>query len=320
MAEGKIRNTNHIIEEKSLRFLQTVFPIEWVQRKMEPDYGIDIDLELFDYEEGICVTLGEHVFLQVKGTESPEYATIKPIGQQMYTKKELEEKEIPVLKFVIDVPLLKLVERMGSTIPVLLVVVDLKEQVPYYICLNDYVHNILPYRTNDYKNQDTVTIYIPKENVLEPKIASWYGKRAKLYGLFQELLTLSDNVILYNANHKVDAMMRNLRTIALSDAWSVSKYWAALEVLQNQMEEMLENNMLNECGKNLIENIIKEGEHPLTKMVNYGAEPIPIPVLLAAQATSCDVFLNQVKATGAMFENNVRHMGLPTQVNWMISH
>ena len=103
MAEGKIRNRTHIIEAKSLRFLQNLFPSEWVQRKMEPDYGIDIDLELFDYEDGDCVTLGEHVFLQVKGTESLELATINPIGAQIYTKKELEEKQLPVLKFAVDV-------------------------------------------------------------------------------------------------------------------------------------------------------------------------------------------------------------------------
>ena len=40
MAEGKIRDKNHIIEAKSLLFLQNLFPNEWVQRKMDPDYEI----------------------------------------------------------------------------------------------------------------------------------------------------------------------------------------------------------------------------------------------------------------------------------------
>lgn len=320
MADGKIRNNTHITEAKSLLFLQTVFPVEWVQRKMDPDYGIDIDLELFDYEDDVCVTLGEHVFLQIKGTESPEYADIKPIGKQIYTEKELDEKQISVLKFAVDVPLLKLVERMGSTIPVLLVVVDLKEKVPYYVCLNDYVHNVLHYRSKDYKQQDTVTIYIPKENVLKPNDALWYGKRAKLYGLFQELLTLSDDVHLNNANHKVDKMASRLKTIALSDAWSVCKYWPALANLQNQLKQMLENNMLTENGMHLLNHLVKEGEEPSKKWVHYDEEPMPITALLAAQADSCDTFLDQVHAVGAMSENNVRHMGLPTQVNWMLSN
>lgn len=320
MAEGKIRDNNHIIEEKSLLFLKTLFPIEWVQRKMEPDYGIDIDLELFDYEDDVCVTLGEHVFLQVKGTESPEYATITPVGEQLYTKKELEDKQISVLKFVIDVPLLKLVERMGSTIPVLLIVVDIKENVAYYVCLNDYVRNVLPYRPHDYKKQDSVTIYIPKENILKPGVASWYGKRVKLYGLFQELLTLADNVRLYNEGHKVSAVEQCLRIIANSDAWSVCKHWPALEGLRKKLKKMLENNMVTEAGKHLLEHLVKEGEDPATKMVCYGIDTMPIPALVAAQAASCDEYLDQAKAISAGFENHIRHMWLPTQTNWMFTH
>lgn len=319
MAEGKIRSNTHIIEAKSLLCLQTVFPIDWVQRKMEPDYGIDIDLELFDYEDDVCVTLGEHVFLQVKGTESPEYTDIKPIGEQIYTKKELEEKQVSVLKFTIDVPLLKLVERMGSTIPVLLVVVDLKEQVPYYVCLNDYVHNVLHHLSNDYKKQKTITIYVPKENILKPNVALWYGKRAKLYGLFQEIFTLSDDVNLYNIDHKVDAMARRLKTIALSDAWSVCKYWPALANIQKQLKDMLENNMISDTGMHLLNRLVKDGEDPSTKFICY-YECTPVTALLAAQAHSCDTFLDQAHAVGGMFENNIRHMGLPTQVNWMRSY
>lgn len=320
MAEGKIRDNNHIIEEKSLLFLKNLFPIEWVHRKMDPDYGIDIDLELFDYEDDVCVTLGEHAFLQVKGTESPEYATITPAGKQLYTKKELEDKQISVLKFVVDVPLLKLVERMGSTIPVLLVVVDLREQVAYYVCLNDYVSNVLPYRARNYKKQDTVTIYIPKENVLSPGVASWYGKRAKLYGLFQELLTLADNVRLYNEGHKVQTVEQRLKTITDSDAWSVCKYWPALKELHKQLKTMLENNMINEKGTHLLAHLVKEGEDPSTEMVYYGIDPMPIPALVAAQAASCDEFLDQAKGVSAVFENHVRHMWLPTQINWMYTH
>ncbi len=320
MANGKIMHPNHILEAKSLLFLQNIFPIQWVQRKMERDYGIDIDLELFDYEDDVCVTLGEHIFLQVKGTESPNYATINPIGEQLYTEKELTEKQIPVLKFVLDVPLITLVERMGSAIPVLLSIVDLSEGVAYYVCLNDYVRNVLPYAESDYREQKKVTIYIPRENVLSPQVASWYGKRSKLYGLFQELLTLADNVQFCNASHKVDVVAKRLRVLSSSDAWSACSQWPALEGLHNQLKEMLANNMMSKVGKNVLARLVKDGEDPLVKMLQYGHEPRPINALLAAQAQSCDIFLDQAMAVGAMFENHVRHMGLPTQVNWMLSH
>ena len=320
MAEGKIRDKNHIIETRSLLFLQNLLPDEWVQRKMDPDYGIDLDLELFDYEENVCVTLGEHIFLQVKGTEALKYATIKPVGKQIYTKKELDKMQVPVLKFVVDVSLMKLVERMGSAIPVLLIVVDITSQIAYYICLNDYVRNVLLYRSSNYRNQDSITIYIPKENIFTPSVASWYGKRAKLYGLFQELLTLADNIRLYNEDHKVNAVERCLKIIATSDAWSVCKHWPALEELHKQLNIMCENNMISETGERLLKRLVKESEDPTSQIVHYGINPLPIPALVAAQAASCDDFLDKAKAISALFEDNIRHAGLPTQVNWMRKH
>lgn len=319
MADGKIRDNNHIIEAKSLLFLQSIFPVEWVQRKMEPDYGIDVDIELFDYESDVCVTLGEHVFLQVKGTTKPNYTQIKPAGKVLYTNKELDKMQISVLKFVVDVPLLKLVERMGSAVPVLLVVVDIYEQIAYYVCLNDYIHNVLKYRIDDYREYDNVTIYIPQENVLKPSVVSWYGKRTKLYGLFQELLTLADNVQYCDAKQKVDIMERNLKIIASSDAWGVCKQWSALEQIRQQLDAMLENNMISEIGKHMLEKIMHEGENVMEQTVQYGSENMMISALLCAQAVSCDAFLNQAQAVAAMFENNVRHMGLPTHINWVLS-
>ena len=320
MADGKIRHKNHIIEDKTYRFLQDLFPDEWVQRKLTPDYGIDIDLELFGFENDDCVTLGEHIFLQVKGTESAVFGTINPVGKQLYTEKELADMQIPVLKFSLDVSLLKMVERMGSAIPVLLTVVDLTTQVAYYICLNDYVRHILSQRIPDYRNQESVTVYIPTSNILRPETVSWYGKRAKLYGLFQELLTLADDVQYMNANHKIDVVSTRLTMIASSDAWNADKNWPLLNGIRIQLTEMLHNDMINMAGKGLLDGFVKEGEDPSSVMVHYGSEPDPVSAYTAAKAISCDTFLDQAKAVCAAFENNVRHMGLPTQVNWMLSH
>ena len=86
------------------------------------------------------------------------------------------------------------------------------------------------------------------------------------------------------------------------------------------MEEMLNNNMLNEAGEHMLDRLVKEGEDPSMQMVQHGCEPVPISALLASQAISCNSFLDQVKAAGAMFENHVRHMGLPTQVSWLLAH
>lgn len=37
MPDGKVRHPNHIIDQQACRFLQGVFPVEWVQRTMSPD-------------------------------------------------------------------------------------------------------------------------------------------------------------------------------------------------------------------------------------------------------------------------------------------
>jgi len=323
MANGKIRHSNHIVDQQACRYLQSILPSEWVQRTMNPDYGLDIDLELFGYENDVCVTLGEHVYLQVKGTEHASYGTVHPFGNLFYEEDESKEFNWPVLKFSLDVSELLLVERMGAAIPVLLVVVDLQKKQAFYVCLNDYIRCVLPYQNPEFRKQDTVTVYIPIDNVLTLEtsdICLWYGKRAKLYGLFQELLTLSDNVQYLNANHKVGVMKRHLEKIVKSDAWSVCKRWMALEELRKQLEDMLKSDMVNEAGKRMLDRLVEKGEDPSSKVVQYGSEPTQISALLASQAISCDTFLDQAKAVGAIFENHIRHMGLPTQVNWMISH
>lgn len=74
MAEGKIRTSQHITGDRAVKIIKDrILPPEWVVREMTPDYGIDLDVELFDYENDKCVTLGEHIFVQAKGTESPTY-------------------------------------------------------------------------------------------------------------------------------------------------------------------------------------------------------------------------------------------------------
>ena len=67
MADGKVRHSNHIIDSRAIQFIQNKLPVEWVTRQMHPDYGIDLDLELFGYENEKYITHGEHVFFTSKG-------------------------------------------------------------------------------------------------------------------------------------------------------------------------------------------------------------------------------------------------------------
>ena len=58
MVEGKIRTSQHITGDRAVKIIKDrILPPEWVVREMTPDYGIDLDVELFDYENDKCVTL-----------------------------------------------------------------------------------------------------------------------------------------------------------------------------------------------------------------------------------------------------------------------
>ena len=195
MANGKIRSEKHILGEQAVMYIQNdVIPAEWVVRQMNPDYGIDLDLELFDYDNNQCITLGEHLFMQVKGTKSPNYGKMK-----------VEGGNIDVIKYQLEVDELELVEKMGSAFPVLLVIVDLNKPCAYQICLNDYIKLVLPNQKPNYKMQKSVIINIPLENeVSSANIDSlkWYSKRIKLYSMFHEMLVdIEDSKYMQNEQY-----------------------------------------------------------------------------------------------------------------------
>ena len=246
MANGKIRHNNHIVDQQACRYLSSVLPSEWVQRTMNPDYGLDIDLELFGYENDECVTLGEHVYLQIKGTENASYGTIPPFGNDLYNDENEEPYAWPVLKFKIEVAELLLVERMGAAVPVLLVVVDLQNNQAFYVCLNDYIRCVMPYQNPEFRKQDTVTIYIPTDNVLSletSEICLWYGKRAKLFSLFLEVYAMVDNANYLGAIELIEMMETRFAELIHNDAWRASEHWGWLNVTYGMMKEMYQNNM-----------------------------------------------------------------------------
>lgn len=317
MANGKIRHSNHLIDQQACRYLQQILPSEWVQRTMNPDYGLDIDLELFDYEDGVCVTLGEHVYLQVKGTEHANYGTVHPFGELFYSDEEADKFDWQVLKFSIDVSELLLVERMGAAIPVLLIVVDLQKKQAFYVCLNDYIKCVLPYQTPAFRKQETVTIYIPTDNVLTAETAGiclWYGKRAKLFSLFLEILAMVDNARYLSTAEMIAMIKGRISELICSDAWHASEHWGLLESIHDLMVEMHQNTMINKAGKRILEAESSVGNDPKKSIAEYKGEYIT--AFVAAQAFSCQHFLEQISVTACIFEDDIRHVGLPTKNNW----
>ena len=155
MGYGKTRPMSHIKGEQGVKILKEIFPASWVVREYSPDYGIDLDVEIFEEHNGHFRTTGEHIYFQVKATESPNFDTIK-ITPRFNVEKDYkyfsgEIKTIKVIKFIIDTDLLFTVEKMGSAVPVILSVVDLTTKNAYFICLNDYIEKIIVPENSDYE-------------------------------------------------------------------------------------------------------------------------------------------------------------------------
>lgn len=190
------------------------------------------------------MTKGEHVFFQVKATDSIEKVPYK-IYLRMNIEKEYRDVsgdpiEIEVIKFVLDTDLLFTVETMGSAVPVLLTVVDLSTENIYFVCLNDYIEKVLIPEDADYTNKDHKTIYIPAANLLNSefgtKVVEWYGKRGKLYALFNKIHYQAHELQYcpdYEITERVDHF---LKILMKSDAWSAGEYWGILDELRSEAE------------------------------------------------------------------------------------
>lgn len=321
MENGKIRHSNHMIDARAIQFLQNIFPVEWVARTIQPDYGIDLDLELFDYENDQCVTLGEHVFLQVKGTTNPTYSQCHLFGNAREAAAFGDPNtKIDVINYSLEVPMLNLVERMGSSLPVLLVVVDLKSTNAYYICLNDYIRHVLPHQAPDYRTQGHVTIHIPKENILSEDDLRWYGKRVKVCSLMQEILAAKDDSCYARGVDLVESMRSLVNRIQSNDAWNARSHWGFMLVLYRKLQELITNGMYDQEGENWAKLGVPNSDDWKNTTLYVGSEERLESGLICAQESSCLRFLDLCSAMVSSFENDARHWGLPTYFWWAISH
>ena len=261
----KRRPNAHIIGESAVDLFKSIVPRSWVVRDYEPDYGIDLDIELFS--ERTKGTLGEHVLVQVKGVES---ANIRKLRIQNLPHVNLSNQkaevglETDVVQHQIETSLLATVEEMGSAVPVLLSVVDLAQHKAYLICLNDYIEKIILPTNPDYQRQASITINIPITNVLEAdhgcEIIAWYGKRAKLYAFFNivnnQLNELEHSV---GTNEKINLAKRFAQTLGRLDVWSAAQFWAILTTYKEELVHFYLNG-IPKYGLVLLEKAKEAGE------------------------------------------------------------
>jgi len=198
MAKKKQRVLQHIMEDESYQIIKNLLPKEHVVREFNrPDYGIDIVIELFDkIDDKTSETLGEFIYAQVKSVQSLEVKREKVFSVANVAKGSWKEDrskyaEIDVVKYSFDTNSLYTISTLGSSVSVLLFLVDIQSKDAYFICLNDYIDKIILPQNREYSNQETVTIKIPvlnslKNGSISNSALNFYGKRAKLLAAFSK--------------------------------------------------------------------------------------------------------------------------------------
>ncbi|MCA0998626.1 DUF4365 domain-containing protein [Alloyangia pacifica] len=129
---AKRRVENHLKEDASEVLVSSLLPEEWVIRKLHPDYGVDVTVEVFERQGQQIPTMGEFLFVQLKSTTSLKRG-IEPIRPRGNVEKGVDlqdreaEHELDVVRFVVDSDTIDNARLMGPSTPLMLFVCDLTE-------------------------------------------------------------------------------------------------------------------------------------------------------------------------------------------------
>lgn len=256
---GKRRPNSHIIGEDAVRILERLFPKEWVIREYTPDYGIDLNIELFEKIEEKCyITKGEHVFFQVKGKESLNRKSLR-----MNSENGDDYFCMEVVSLSVDTELLSMVEKMGNAVPVLLVVVDTTKEEAYFVCLNDYIEKIIVRENPQYFSRKTITINIPIHNCVNDssgiKLIEWYGKRAKLYAFFNKINCQSRDLSYCLKKDYIKLTEQFVKELGRLDVWSAANYFPLLKNMKKEFDYFLKHKN-TKIGMEALESRIQSGK------------------------------------------------------------
>lgn len=246
----KERAKSHLNEEKSRTIFRQALPTEWVFRDYSPDYGIDLSIELFSEINGKYYTQGEHIYIQLKSIENPIAKKMQISARYNIEKSPVtetptsnESHEIEVIKYKIETSLLETVEKMGSAVPVLLILVNVETQDVLYICLNDYIEKVIIPEKPQYFQQKTIVLNIPTKNIINKStgkfIIEWYAKRPKLFAFFNKVSYQYHE--LQHSNGDMKLINHFATIIARLDAWSAAKFFPALDDVKADFFYFLEH-------------------------------------------------------------------------------
>jgi hypothetical protein len=319
---AKQRGETHLKEDDSEGLVKSFLPSEWVTRKLHPDYGVDITVEVFERQANGIPTMGEFLFVQLKGTAGIK-RKVEPIRvrgnveKAFDTQKGKVEYELDTITFIVDTDTIDNARLMGPSTPLMLFVCDLTDREVYFVCLTDYYDKVLEPRGISLSAQSTVTVVIPASNRLSAahsvEIMRFFAARAKLYAMFnlaQFQYREIRHILPDFSNHEhfadidsnfalIERFAQRLRAMPI---WDRELPWALLPHYRDRLNLILKN--------------IAAGALPLIKdgieVFMHGDDKAIAP--LFEFHNLCSTSWEQFSAIGQTFEDLVREWFLPTFV------
>lgn len=136
------RPRTHVVESSSLKVFNNVIVDEWLVRELtEQDYGIDLQLEIFENSQAT----GKILQIQLKGSDAPSYDKTAPFVTYYGIKSS-------TINYWSSLP-----------IPVIFVFVDTNTKDCFYCNINHYIRD----NYNDFKKQNLHNIKIPTSQILQ---------------------------------------------------------------------------------------------------------------------------------------------------------
>ncbi len=269
MNRSKRKPESHIIGEEAVKIVKSRLPIEWTIRELTPDYGIDLNIELFEKSSSAGSsritydTLGEHLFVQVKGTKqiNTQKLTVKPrknvevvpIGDG--SGSGFDEEVIDVVTFDIETSELVTVQRMGAAMPMLLFLVDITSQRLFYVCLNDYIDKIILPEDHDYSLKGSKRIYLPIKNEIthDPETISmlrFYAKRSKYYAAFQKFNYQNSSLGYVLDEDLIEKSIYFAKILLRYDFWTNKESWAPIKTAHKHLTNLVDHSCPDIFEKN----------------------------------------------------------------------
>lgn len=324
---SKRKTKSHIVDTKAIEIIKRKLPVHWTVRDYRPDYGIDLVVELFekpDYDsqdKDVYDTLGEHLFVQVKGTSKTERKKYKVYKRDNVEKRYLQGKhlqtEIDVFKFQIEVSELFTVSRMGTAIPVLLFYVDVSTEKIYYLCLNDYIDKVIVPSDRNYLRKKSKILNIPATNLIDENIESLipirhFAKRAKHYSFFNKA-SYQNGELMYVSENDLILQCKHFSEILLSlDIWGKYNVWPVLDVMHKALENLIHDKPLGlmKSNKCIVDNDNGLWETNFSNGMEYKMSD-------TLKFMEIRALWQQLSTLGKVYEDLCREWYLPTMLGTM---